>query len=264
MDIPSPPFSAHPVISPSLPDSAIDIGNTKNDNDDQEPDTISERLFHLADLASTFHPSSHEATAPSRNYDSTAIHQHLDIVEEILRNRHQHEEAAHSNPKRPARIAAKDSADLRQDLSVLLRDLTAVTGAMQQRRGDLFHTNALVVAKCETLRNRILELEVEVKDLQGDLLEHEVEVEGLRGMVGALENWLAGWKEQRASQKSGRGSSSKKPQRKKSKAVDAREEDDNDLLIEGINAWMRGWKDAEDAFRIRSRMRAERRKRRKT
>ena len=70
---------------------------------------------------------------------------------------------------------------------------------------------------------------------------------------------MVAWRQQRDSNlaKLLNSSSQKK---KRSKVKDAVEHpNDDDALIEGINAWMRGWRDIEEGFRI---MAQERRLRR--
>lgn len=43
--------------------------------------------------------------------------------------------------------------------------------------------------------------------------------------------------------------------------VDDGDENDSDALVDGISAWMRGWKDIEEVFRIRAQERKLRRDR---
>lgn len=52
---------------------------------------------------------------------------------------------------------------------------------------------------------------------------------------------------------------SRKGNKKKKGIEDVRDDYDNDALIDGVDGWMRGWKDAEEGSRIRARMRKQRR-----
>lgn len=104
---------------------------------------------------------------------------------------------------------------------------------------------------------------------QADILEDSIELEGLRGTVRGLESWIGRWERQR--QLSGTQSTAAQTRQRKSKwrrkrqpeDTNHEEENDCDALLEGISAWMRGWKDIEEGFRIRARRRKLRRERRR-
>lgn len=70
-----------------------------------------------------------------------------------------------------------------------------------------------------------------------DVLDDSVELEGLRGTVRGLEYWVRGcWHELGAGQ-------------------------DDGTVLEGVMAWIRGWKDMEEGFCVRDRVRERKRRR---
>ncbi|KAJ5898834.1 hypothetical protein N7495_003578 [Penicillium taxi] len=73
---------------------------------------------------------------------------------------------------------------------------------------------------------------------KSDLSEDAVELEVMQGIVRGLHDWI-----KVAHQKSRR--------RRTSQA--------DEEMLEGLSAWMRGWKDVEDGFQIRGRTRKTRR-----
>lgn len=93
---------------------------------------------------------------------------------------------------------------------------------------------------------------------RADVLEDEIELEGLRGTVRGLESWIGRWKRDNNRRESEEGNS------ENTNGLQWRGSDGNeDALMDGINAWMRGWKDVEEGFRIRARWRKRRRREKK-
>ena len=106
---------------------------------------------------------------------------------------------------------------------------------------------------------------------ESDIFEDTIELEGLRGTVRGLESWIGRYKRQRettdaqTNNNNNNHAAASRKSKKKNKRKDGIEqpgsgyEYDNDALIDGIDAWMRGWKDAEEGSRVRARMRKQRR-----
>jgi hypothetical protein len=104
---------------------------------------------------------------------------------------------------------------------------------------------------------------------QSDIVEDTIELEGLRGTVRGLESWIGRWQRQRditttSSPSPSPSQSRNRWKRKKHHAPqEAEDENENDFdtLLDGISAWMRGWNDVEEGFRVRARRRKLRRER---
>jgi hypothetical protein len=100
---------------------------------------------------------------------------------------------------------------------------------------------------------------------QSDIDEDTIELEGLRGTVRGLESWIGRWQRQRdiaiTSSPSPSQSRSRWKRKKKHAPQEAEDENDFDTLLDGISAWMRGWNDVEEGFRVRARRRKLRRER---
>ena len=81
----------------------------------------------------------------------------------------------------------------------------------------------------------------------------------------ALEDWVEAWREQKDSDviRKGKAHSDQKKHRW-GKGKSKGENDSDDALLEGIIAWINGWKDVEEDFRIRSQRRTLRRERNRT
>lgn len=91
-----------------------------------------------------------------------------------------------------------------------------------------------------------------------DIVEGSAEREALHGTVRGLEAWVDGWQNEPKL----RTSRQNKARRWIRRKPEERYETDSEALIEGITAWMRGWKDVEEGFRVRERGRQERREER--
>lgn len=93
-----------------------------------------------------------------------------------------------------------------------------------------------------------------------------MELDGLRNTVRALETWVEIWEQRHALNvaKALEAASERTKRRRKDKGrVENADENDCDALIEGITAWMRGWRDVEEGFSIRARARRLRREARR-
>ncbi|KAL1964029.1 hypothetical protein VTN77DRAFT_7575 [Rasamsonia byssochlamydoides] len=283
--------SPHPQrhrLSPSFADSAIDVDLTdtsasKESVSHNHAIPLPDRLSRIAAQASLRSLGEQECAA---------VHQYLDAIEtlldprpglsrEIARNRPSSSRSGTATPAvSPTTRTRRSSDDVPSDqkalvtahrqLTVLLKDLSDANAQLQQRRMEARHIHDLFTSKCEGLAQRVIELEEEVHELQSDILEDSIELEGLRGTVRGLESWIGRWQRQR--ELSGTQSTAALPRPRKSKwrrkrqseDTNHEEENDCDVLLEGICAWMRGWKDIEEGFRIRARRRKLRRERRKS
>jgi hypothetical protein len=102
---------------------------------------------------------------------------------------------------------------------------------------------------------------------QSDLVEDAVDLEGIQGTVHGLHDWIDRIREEQklvrisrtlAYQKSRRSWISRKGKE------DWPVETDSEMMLEGLSAWMRGWRDVEEGFQVRARARQTRRNQRQT
>ncbi len=94
---------------------------------------------------------------------------------------------------------------------------------------------------------------------QSEMLENTIELESLRGTVRGLENWIGSWKRERELFEKQRENQSHRRWGQKQRKVLQGDGADKDAFIDGVSAWMRGWRDVEEGFRIRAQMRNQRR-----
>ncbi|KAL1873396.1 hypothetical protein Plec18167_006447 [Paecilomyces lecythidis] len=279
----SPPDHHRHRLTPSFADSAIEIDpaedRRRRSGRDPQEETLSDRLNRLALLAAK------RDNIPGQ--DAGAIGNCLDTLESLLDPRRELTEeiarhrprSSRSNPSPQAvgsrgsnsptaRLSVDPAVDnSHRQLQALLKELTAVNAQLQQRRAESRHLHGLFIQKCEGLAQKILELEDEIQDLHSDILEDTIELEGLRGTVRGLESWVGRWQRESASKEArdaSKKSSSKSPWKRKRHAHNVGDnENDTDALIDGITAWMRGWKDIEEGFHVRARRRQARRDQRR-
>ena len=85
-------------------------------------------------------------------------------------------------------------------------------------------------------------------------MKSQVEFEGLRGTVRGLERWFAEWQERY--QDIASGNSSSYFQQRSSENTDATKmsalREGTSALVDGISAWIRGWKDVDETFTARA------------
>ncbi|KAE8323741.1 hypothetical protein BDV39DRAFT_130835 [Aspergillus sergii] len=143
-------------------------------------------------------------------------------------------------------------------LIALLNEVTALNADLNQRRKESSQIYDLLRRECQGLSRRILELENVVHELETDIVEGSAEREALHGTVRGLEAWVNGWQNESKPGTSRQNKARRWIRRK----PEERYETDSEALIEGITAWMRGWKDVEEGFRVRERGRQERREER--
>lgn len=104
-------------------------------------------------------------------------------------------------------------------------------------------------------------------DRHADILQNSIEREGLRGTVYGLESWVDGCQQdhQRAvttNRVKAREGQKKRWTKKRRPADNQEYGSESEALFEGITAWMRGWKDIDEGFRVRERERELRREER--
>lgn len=100
---------------------------------------------------------------------------------------------------------------------------------------------------------------------ESDIVEDSAEREALQGTVRGLEAWINGWqKEPDLAGKAPGTLRQKQAKRWMKHQQEEHKESGTDALLEGITAWMRGWKDVEEGFRVRERDREVKREERRT
>ncbi|KAJ6161042.1 hypothetical protein N7470_004438 [Penicillium chermesinum] len=149
--------------------------------------------------------------------------------------------------------------ELASSLRTLLGEVTELNQELHRRHAESVEIRELMDMKCRGLARTIAELEDEVSELQSDLVDDSIELEGLQGTVRGLEDWVAGLRE-------GQGLARAKPaERRKALWWAGRKPDskgnDGDAIaiLDGLGAWMRGWRDVEDGHKARARARKLRR-----
>ncbi|GLA60019.1 hypothetical protein AtubIFM54640_011444 [Aspergillus tubingensis] len=242
-------------------------------NDTAAP--VSARLTRLAHLASHFNPTSKS--------DSMTLHHCLETLESLLDPRPAlTQELARCRPISHSRqsnsiasISTTDSQDLGNSVASLeemshpplkdiLREVTTLKVEFDRRRKESSEIYELLTRERETLARKIGELDDEIHELNTDILEDTAEREAIQGTIRGLESWVDEWHKQRLliAAKKQSAASRRNGQRRWTKCKVEEVEGDGEALFEGITAWMRGWKDVEEVFRIREQNRTLRREER--
>ncbi|KAJ5659800.1 hypothetical protein N7507_006251 [Penicillium longicatenatum] len=258
-----------------------------NHTPDTRPATRTPWQDRLAELA---HLASASLGADSR--DSNAgplIHRHLDAIEAILRDPQPEfaQEVAHGGRRRSFRtkslLGDPDAAELKEpdwlaksrneerkrqemasQLTTLLGEVTSLNQELQQRHTESVEIREVYEDRCRGLTRTVAELEDEVSELRSDLVEDAVELEGIQGTIHGLQHWIEGMREEQKRARVARDSVRRKAKRGWGgrKNIDEIGETEGEVVLEGLSAWMRGWKDVEDGFKIRARGRRTRREQR--
>lgn len=101
---------------------------------------------------------------------------------------------------------------------------------------------------------------------KADLVEDAVELEGIQGTIHGLQAWVEGLQEADLISRSKRDIAHQKTRgrwgRGGSDSEHVASEADAEMLLEGLSAWMRGWKDVEEEYQVRTRARRTRREQR--
>ncbi|KAJ5082881.1 hypothetical protein N7532_011924 [Penicillium argentinense] len=236
----------------------------------------------------------HAVTSPSRDLDretAQSIHHHLDALAGILghppRVLAQAVERSHSRSVRselvgsdvsgtkepiqeepvPAKLDETDrinKSEIVDQLQLLLNEVTALNGEVEKRRKESNEIRELFEERCRGLTRTVAELEDEVLELQGDLVEDSIELEGIQGTIRGLQDWIYGMREAQKMPRIAKERSRLKARRRwggRGSSED-RVETDGEVMLDGLTAWMRGWKDVEEGFQMRSRARQTRREQR--
>ncbi|KAE8384099.1 hypothetical protein BDV23DRAFT_43508 [Aspergillus alliaceus] len=253
---------------PTSPSEVHDTG--------EDATLLPERLAKLAHMASQ---NAHVSTE-----DTTAVYHCLDTLEALFDPRPKlTQEIVKCRPPRiypeTSTLVAPSSAypspmedraasvnePFHPQLQALLNEVTALNVELNQRREESFRIYALLMRESQGLSRRISELEDEVHELESDIVEDSAEREALQGTVRGLEAWINAW--QKEPDLAGRAPGTlrqNQAKRRMKRQQEEHNESGTDALLEGITAWMRGWKDVEEGFRIRERDREVKREERRT
>lgn len=96
-------------------------------------------------------------------------------------------------------------------------------------------------------------------------MEDSIELEGIQGTVRGLQDWIDGLYEAQKLTRIARDQSRQKARRRwaiRGSSEDPGMETDGEIVLDGLTAWMRGWRDVEEGFQVRSQARQTRRERR--
>lgn len=80
-------------------------------------------------------------------------------------------------------------------------------------------------------------------------------MEWLRGTVHGLERWVGDWQQQHDLDLAREFSDRSSKQGRRALRRSRGQNESDELLLEGIMAWIRGWKDVEEGFQARERER---------
>ncbi|KAJ5814664.1 hypothetical protein N7474_006441 [Penicillium riverlandense] len=148
--------------------------------------------------------------------------------------------------------------EMQSQLTALLREVTALNKELDSRRREAGEIYELLEGRCRGLTRTIAELEGEVAELQADLVEDAVELEGMQGTVHGLQCYIDALREERRVtrvQRLDHRARQKGSRRNGSRKEEELGDPDDGLVLEGIAAWMRGWRDVEEGFQVRARAR---------
>ncbi|KAJ5168007.1 uncharacterized protein N7482_003601 [Penicillium canariense] len=241
-----------------------------------------QRLRELSRLAAT----SPRTVYIERDTEDT-IHAHLDVVESILRDprpeltremgkyRRRSWGRAMMETVEKKTMTEKEAAPEQKDrvdrhavlaqLTALLGEVTLVNEEIGRRRTESSEICDLFEERCRGLTRTVAELEDEVAELQADLVEDAVELEGIQGTVHGLHDWIGRLREEH---KPVRMSKDLAYQTSRRRWVSRKETEewtattDGEMMLDGLSAWMRGWRDVEEGFQARARARQIRRDKR--
>ncbi|PYI21360.1 hypothetical protein BO86DRAFT_287413, partial [Aspergillus japonicus CBS 114.51] len=279
---PSPPSSvAEQTWDKTLTDP--DYASHILESDMSDAASLPARLIRVAQILS-------ESNSISIS-DSTTIHHCLQEMEALLDPRpgFSHELArcrprAHSRPPSPvdsprdphinSNITMSTTANhvgsvqeiSHSQLSDLLNEVTTMKMEFSQRRRESLEIHGLLTQERQVLTQRLAELDDEIHELRKDILEDSAEREAMQGTINGLEIWVDDWHKQHllAVTEGPTMKHRRKSQRRWTKcAKEERFNDDGEALLEGITAWMRGWKDVEEGFHVRQKDRDLRREQRR-
>jgi hypothetical protein len=100
---------------------------------------------------------------------------------------------------------------------------------------------------------------------QSDLVEDSIELEGIQGTVRGLQDWIDRLRETQKMSRITRDQTRQEARRRwaiRGIRQDVGTETDGEVVLDGLTAWMRGWRDVEEGFQVRSQARQMRREKR--
>ncbi|KAJ5259565.1 hypothetical protein N7478_012546 [Penicillium angulare] len=164
-------------------------------------------------------------------------------------------------------------------LDGLLGEVSFLNGQISRRREESVRIQEIWEERERGYRRVIGELGDEVDELRGDLVEDAVELEGIQGTIQGLQNWIEGITiMMRDSQKekernhhlvqvrSKRTRWGRTPEARNDRdlnEISGDRDHDGEIVLEGLSAWMRGWRDVEDGFQARAQGRKMKREQRR-
>ncbi|RHZ69425.1 hypothetical protein CDV55_107959 [Aspergillus turcosus] len=141
-----------------------------------------------------------------------------------------------------------------KELTSVLGEIIELGGEFNKRRKESLQIYDLCNREIRRMTWTISVLEHDVRELQKELWEETAELEGLQGTVNGLVGWVEAWQEQHDQVTASRSQKSGRRQWTRRKIEKCNEETIG-ALLDGIRAWTRGWRDVEEAYRIRERER---------
>ncbi|KAJ5391295.1 hypothetical protein N7509_006785 [Penicillium cosmopolitanum] len=199
-----------------------------------------------------------------------SMHHHLDALERILGDLPQepmHEIPEESIPTAPDQSdhGGINKEEILSQLQGLMSEVTTLNEEGNKRRKESYEIRDLFEERCRGLTRTVAELEDEVLELQGDLVEDSIELEGIQGTVRGLQDWIDRLRETQKMSRLARDRSQQEARRRwaiRRTSLDVGTETDAEIVLDGLTAWMRGWRDVEEGFQVRSRARQMRREKR--
>ncbi|KAJ5934960.1 hypothetical protein N7466_004507 [Penicillium verhagenii] len=257
----------------------------KQSTTDARPATViawQDRLAELSQLAFAY------LGADSRDSNTgPLIHQHLDAIEAILRDpepelaQEESLEARRRSFRTKSLLGEPNAAELQEpdwlarsilderkemstQLTALLGEVVSLNQELHQRRTESVEIREVYEDRCRGLTRTVAELEDEVSELRSDLVEDAIELEVIQGTIHGLQHWIEGMQEEQQKTRASRDLVRRKSKRGWGgrKHIDEMGETEGEIVLDGLSAWMRGWRDVEDGFQVRARGRRTRREQR--
>ncbi|GIJ92213.1 hypothetical protein Asppvi_011190 [Aspergillus pseudoviridinutans] len=263
--------TSHPIPDPHERDAYLTVNHALSPKlagefPAEEITPVSNRLARLAFLSENAHFSEEQ---------NIILNGCLDSIESIFDPRAGlTQEIAQCRPKSVctecAKVVASEVPSIRHDstdvetsgtkeasikeLTSVLSEITEFSEEFKKRRKESLQIYDLCRREIRRMTRSISVLEQDVHKLQKELWEEMAEREGLQGTVNGLVGWIEAWQEQHDQVTASRSHKSGRRQWTRRKAEICNEETVG-ALLEGIRAWTRGWRDVEEAYRIRERER---------
>lgn len=96
------------------------------------------------------------------------------------------------------------------------------------------------------------------------MVEDAIELEGAQGTIRGLQAWVDSLYAEQATKRQERNIARWKTRRRlfNRGRVEEVHDSETDMILEGLGAWMRGWRDVEEGFQVRAQARKTRREQR--